>query len=115
MKLKLAVQSINSTRRRKHHTIRDLCSYIGGLLGLFAGFSFLSGFEVIYYFLVGPMIDMISGNESRTNVETKIEQLPQKISKNSKFIEIVKKLFRNSSIHSFNHIGRERTSFFVRY
>lgn len=44
------VEDFNPLRRTLRYTITDFFSYVGGLLGLFAGISVLSFFEVVYFF-----------------------------------------------------------------
>lgn len=39
--------------RRKYFTTIDWFSFIGGILGLFFGFSFISGFEITFHALMG--------------------------------------------------------------
>lgn len=44
-----------STRRYLQFTFEDFISYVGGLLGLFAGISVLSIFEIVFFFVVRPL------------------------------------------------------------
>lgn len=43
-------KSFQALHRTRTHTVIDFLSYVGGVLGLFAGISVLSFFEVFYFF-----------------------------------------------------------------
>jgi amiloride-sensitive sodium channel len=45
-------------RRYQQFTFSDVVSYVGGLLGLFAGISMLSIVEIFYFFLIRPVVDV---------------------------------------------------------
>lgn len=50
--------------------IKYFTASLGGLLGLFVGFSFMSAFELIYFFLIRVMFDVWTKhreNNSRQN------------------------------------------------
>ncbi|XP_003395943.2 sodium channel protein Nach [Bombus terrestris] len=44
-------------RRDMHYSWRHLFATFGGLLGVFAGFSFMSIFEIIYFFIIRVLTD----------------------------------------------------------
>lgn len=46
------VEKFTFLRRTLRFTIIDFLSYVGGVLGLFAGISVLSFFEIFYFFIV---------------------------------------------------------------
>jgi Amiloride-sensitive sodium channel len=46
-------------RRFRQFTFVDFLSYVGGLLGLFAGISALSFFEVFYFFIPRAITDVM--------------------------------------------------------
>jgi amiloride-sensitive sodium channel len=45
-------------RRYQQFTFSDVVSYVGGLLGLFAGISMLSIVEIFYFFIIRPVFDV---------------------------------------------------------
>ncbi|XP_070504562.1 uncharacterized protein [Chironomus tepperi] len=45
-------------RRYQQFTASDVVSYVGGLLGLFAGISMLSVVEIIYFFVIRVVVDI---------------------------------------------------------
>lgn len=45
-------------RRYQQFTFSDIVSYVGGLLGLFAGISVLSIFEIIYFFTIRVFVNI---------------------------------------------------------
>ncbi|XP_066589222.1 sodium channel protein Nach-like [Prorops nasuta] len=47
-------------RRNVQYDWRNLFASFGGLLGLFSGFSLMSGFELIYFFIIRLIIDALS-------------------------------------------------------
>lgn len=55
---KYKVDEIYPLRRYQSFTIYDCISYAGGLLGLFAGISFLSIIEFIYFFTLRLFVDI---------------------------------------------------------
>ncbi|XP_015117533.1 sodium channel protein Nach [Diachasma alloeum] len=52
-------------RRNISYDWRNLFASFGGLLGLFAGFSLMSGFEIIYFFIVRLITDTYMRNKQR--------------------------------------------------
>ncbi|KAG7203400.1 hypothetical protein KM043_013468 [Ampulex compressa] len=45
-------------RRNVHYNWRNLFASFGGLLGLFAGFSLMSIFELVYFFIIRVIVDI---------------------------------------------------------
>ena len=82
--------------RRKYFTMIDWFSFIGGILGLFFGFSFLSAFEIIFLVLKG-VFDGKSVNLSVLNFKA--------TNRFTKVIEYCQQFLINSSIHSFKYIA----------
>ncbi|XP_076664264.1 sodium channel protein Nach [Andrena cerasifolii] len=61
-------------RRDVHYNWRHIFATFGGLLGLFAGFSLMSVFEFIYFYLIRPVTDACArwrnaGNGKQTNYQ----------------------------------------------
>ena len=56
-------------KRVRQFTIFDFLSYIGGLLGLFAGISVLSFFEVFYFFTLRFALEILKNRRNRRRVE----------------------------------------------
>jgi len=76
-------------------------SFVGGILGLFAGFSALSFIELIYWFAIRVFIKKF------TKIDSKVYPLEDDQMKKSKFAEIrefIKSYLSESSIHGFGYI-----------
>lgn len=109
--IEFGVDSVYAIVKRKSFTAVDFLSFIGGLLGLFAGFSVISGFEIIYHFMIYPVIKMRTRNDSRIYpLSREITIITKKI----QFLNYCSNLFKESSIHSFNHIGNQYKNLFER-
>jgi len=78
--------------RRKYFTMIDWFSFIGGILGLFFGFSFLSAFEIIFHVLKGVF-------DGKSVINFKVTK------RFTKVIEYCQQFLINSSIHSFKYIA----------
>lgn len=50
LSFKFSDETFNPMRRIRLFTVNDFFSYVGGVLGLFAGISVLSFFEIFYFF-----------------------------------------------------------------
>lgn len=86
--------------RRQHFTEIDIFAFVGGLLGLFFGFSVLSFAEIVYFFGVRVIW------RNQQNVSTDLRN--QEESKNSFLLPVklyVLSYMKSSSIHSFAFIG----------
>lgn len=101
--------------KRKSYSIFEVFSFVGGLLGLFAGFSVLSGTEVLYYFLIHPLMELRKRNDSRVypfednnnSIEIKIRR--------PRILRFIKEMLESSSIHSFSQIGMDGKKFIERF
>jgi hypothetical protein len=91
-----ADQQIFPLRKSKKFSYVDILSYVGGLLGLFTGFSFLSAVEIFYIFVIKAFFKKSSKVEPFTPNST------------WKVSSIVHFYFEQSSVHSFNYIGKEK-------
>ena len=98
------MKEIFAVKRRKTLTTVDILSLIGGFLGLFAGFSFLSAGEIILHFVINPL-DMLLKRKSR-RVHTILNNSKPKLE--SKIWNYVVVFLENSSIHCFCHIGNNK-------
>lgn len=80
--------------RRKYFTIIDWFSFVGGVLGLFFGFSFLSGFEIVFHACLGisRQNDVGLAIIARTNEIT------------HKTVEYLQNFLRTSSIHGLKYV-----------
>jgi hypothetical protein len=69
----------NSMQRVRQFTVFDFLSYIGGLLGLFAGISVLSLFEVFYFFTIRLICEILRVQRGRMRVgcEDSISTMPK--------------------------------------
>jgi hypothetical protein len=93
--------ALNQLVRKKHFNELDFLSYVGGILGLLAGFSALSFVELIYWFTIRVFIENVN------NVDIKVypfEDIPQNRRENSRIKEIFKNYFNESSIHGLKYI-----------
>ncbi|CAG9811153.1 unnamed protein product [Chironomus riparius] len=93
-------ETYNPLIRKQQYTTLDLLSFVGGILGLFAGFSALSFIELIYWFTIRVFI--VNFNV----VDTKVYTLNQNDQKKSQFKEFFKTFFSESSIHGLNYINK---------
>jgi len=85
----------------------DLLSYIGGSLGLVAGFSVLSFIEICYFFTIRIWFDKIQGRKVMPlNVQ---EQTPNRLQKLFKVPHgFLITYFGNSSIHGLNFLSDDK-------
>jgi hypothetical protein len=90
----------NELIRKKQFNEVDFLSFVGGLLGLFAGFSALSFIEAIYWTFgcVVSWIVRFKKNSVRPSV-TEQDQTDENRQKN-----LIKEFFSESSIHGFAYI-----------
>ena len=90
--------------KRKYFTMIDWFSFVGGILGLFFGFSILSAVEIIFHFWM-----MIFGRKYEAEAESRNHM------KLKKFQEYFKEFLRNSSIHSFQYLSKSDLRMSERY
>ncbi|XP_047368017.1 sodium channel protein Nach-like isoform X2 [Vespa velutina] len=57
-------------RRRVRYNWRNLFASFGGLLGLFVGFSLMSGFELIYFFVIRIITDRFANTDRENRNES---------------------------------------------
>lgn len=92
--------NINHFIRKQQYDIIDVLSYAGGLLGLFAGFSFLSFIELIYWFI----IRVIFKNFKRSN---RVFPYGENLRVQGKFIYLrnaIQLFLNSSSTHGLKYI-----------
>lgn len=85
----------------------DYLSYVGGLLGLFAGLSFLSMVEIFYYFTVQLVVNYSSCRKSLKVNPSNQENSELTTSRCRKIVKTIVDKFtflKESSIHSMNFI-----------
>lgn len=113
IRVNFKVDNVYPQIRRKYFTMIDWFSFVGGFLGLFFGFSFLSGFEIMFHVFRGFQ------KKSKTKKLLKVKnswikesKMIQKIKKAQKYLSC---FLRSSSIHGFSYIGDEDLSAINRY
>ena len=95
------MNEITKQVRKRQFNWLDFFSYVGGILGLFAGFSALSFVEIIYWFTIRVMIKKISRKDTRVYPLMTAEGSNIKC---LKFIEFLQSFLSESSIHGMWHI-----------
>lgn len=91
---------VNPIRKKKQFTNVEYLSYIGGLLGLFFGFSFVSFVELFYVFLFRTCLNFKSMRSKIFDSSSTDFQ--------EKKTNFIAKFFKTSSIHCFNYIAIEK-------
>jgi len=87
--------------RRKYFTLIDWFSFVGGILGLFFGFSFLSAFEIIFH----AWMLTFGGKSNRFRNDQRIVWIQKETDgKLSKTLKYLKLFMRSSSIHGLKYI-----------
>lgn len=110
------VDSVFALRKKRSYGLVEIFSFVGGILGLFAGFSVISGFEVLYYFVIyscfkrRKKLDILRVYpiENYEFVESKNDNF------GSKFWKFLQEILNNSSVHSFSQIGGDDKVWFDR-
>ena len=110
VQIEFGTNEVLAISRKIGYTIVDTLSFIGGFLGLFAGFSFLSAGEVIDYLMIQPL--KIFKKKKLVKIHPK---RVMRRSKNNKALKYFTIFLKSSSIHSFNHIGNEDKGLIERY
>ena len=95
--------NINHFIQKQQYDVIDFLSYAGGLLGLFAGFSFLSFIELIYWFIIRAAIKNFHRS---TRVRPFNENLDVQRNFNT-FMVITKSFLKSSSIHGLRYISKK--------
>jgi Amiloride-sensitive sodium channel len=98
--VRFKVDSFLPLKRRVQFSRLEIVSFIGGLLGLFTGFSLLSFSEVFYFFLIQPFLKFLKRNQVEPLNSNKRSWWRQNI--------LVTYLVE-SSIRSFNYIVTEKS------
>jgi hypothetical protein len=98
--MNFAVNEVFALKRKKNFSMIDILSYIGGMLGLLSGFSFISIVEVAYIFVLKPIMSLkcLRSNKVRPKTENQLER-----KKN-----FVAEYLTESSIHSFYYFVNEK-------
>ena len=96
--------SVNQFIRKKQFTIVDFLSFVGGLLGLFAGFSALSFVELIYWFTIRVFIENYKKTDTRVHPMDEPEREDSKL---AKIKASVQSYFSESSVHGMGHISEK--------
>jgi hypothetical protein len=77
---------------------------IGGFFGLFAGFSVLSGFELVFGFSLEPLVGWARRTDTR--VHPMIDERRPKMT----FMGFIRSFFDSSSVHGLNQFGNDQKS-----
>ena len=94
--------------RKKYFTMIDWFSFVGGILGLFFGFSILSAFEVVFHVWM-----LIFDRKSLVHdqVRTRLKgDMPLR-----QFQAYLREFLKNSSIHSFQYISNRELGMIKRF
>jgi hypothetical protein len=110
--IEMSTQVALVVNERESSTTIDFLSLSGGFLGLFAGFSVLSAAEIVYFFIISPVLEYFRGNSTRVHP---FEEEESEVTNEGKVTEYIKEMLQESSIHSFNHIGNDQKSFVERW
>jgi len=88
--------------RKKQFTVVDFWAFIGGILGLFTGFSALSFVELIYWFTI--RVSVVNWKKSNTKVHP-INKTQVKDSNLSKIKKFSQSYLSESSIHGLGYVS----------
>lgn len=104
MMVKVVFDSLvyNPFIRKQQFDMIDFFSYFGGLLGLFAGISVLSIFEVIFRTMI--MLFRCKWKRSILRVRPFVEDMQVYKTMINKFQEYAKKFLEQSSINGLNYL-----------
>lgn len=89
---------VNQQVRKKQFNMLDFFSYVGGILGLFAGFSALSFVEIIYWFTMRCFM------RNYRKRDVKIYPIIVDQESSSKLFEFIESFLSESSIHGLAQI-----------
>jgi hypothetical protein len=98
--MNFAVNEVFALKRKKNFTIVDILSYIGGMLGLLSGFSFISIVELVYVFVLKPMMSLKCLRSNKIGPITENQRGRKK--------NFVAEYLTESSIHSFYYFVNEK-------
>jgi hypothetical protein len=96
---KFTVDEVFPIKRKKMFTNVDVLSYIGGILGLISGFSFLSVAEIVYVFMMKPLMRFKCMRSNRIEPVSLLSE---------RRLNFFKNYLNESSVHSFNYIVNEK-------
>jgi len=106
IEVKFKTKEIFPRIRRRQFTSLYLLSYIGGALGLLAGFSVLSFIEIFYFFTIRIWFDKVQGRKVTPfhvqEEETPIENLPKVTH------QYFKTYFQKSSVHGLKFLSDDK-------
>ena len=91
----------NQLVRKQQFDKLDFLSFVGGILGLFAGFSALSFVELIYWFTIRVLIVNCKKIDKKVHP---IEVIAKKDSKIARIFDSFLSYFNESSIHGLNDV-----------
>jgi hypothetical protein len=91
----------NQLIHKKQFNELDFLSFVGGILGLFAGFSALSFVELIYWFTIRVFVKNFRVKVTKVNPEVEDTQNEPKT---TKITDSFLSYFNESSVHGLNHI-----------
>ena len=67
----------------------DKISWIGGMMGLFTGFSVISGIEIMYWLWFKVLLHKNSVEQSEEDLKEEIVQLKSELEKNKSKVDIL--------------------------
>lgn len=91
--------------RKKHYTNVEIFSFVGGLFGLFLGFSVLSLFELIFHFIIVPILEFFKKFQTHQEPKSKKAWRKEATPKTKAVKEYAIKIMENSSIHGLVYIS----------
>lgn len=109
------------TIKQRQFTEINFLSYIGGTLGLFAGFSVLTVFEILSFFILRCCLDLMEKLGRKKVKPIEVQRIRKYIipSKTAKLLKVVPKFaysyVENSSIHGINHAAQKNLSISERF
>jgi uncharacterized membrane protein len=98
------VEQVLPTSRRKQQTTVGFLSLVGGFFGLFAGFSVLSGFEILFFLFLEPLLRRLK------SVDNSVHPIAPITVEDSRVRRHFGSYMKNSSIHGFAHIENREKS-----
>lgn len=97
---------------RKSFLVAEFFPFVGGILGLLAGFSLFSGVEILYHFVVIPILEI--KRMKRTQPCERNTQTNAVSSKSKIIFDYVKTMMDSSSVHGLCYIGNDNKNIFER-
>jgi hypothetical protein len=103
VKITFGGDKVNNLIRKQQFNELDFLSYIGGLLGLFAGFSVLSFAELVYWFSIRVCLEKMRRVSSKVVPLIRIPAL--RSTKIDTFRNYIKNYLQESSIHGLSYLS----------